>query len=487
VTDVDESLSPLFDRLIPEPAGAPNWEDALGRARAASARRRRTIIFAAAAAVLCGLATAAFAGGLGGFSAWLNGLPGTKAPGSIQRKMESLGVWNFPGPPALRQLIRVEERSATFTLYGFRNGNLVCLRLVPEGVPGSGSSTGCLSTGKLRRSTDLIIPMRGDARLRNDSDGWRQGVVTFGFAAEQVQRVEVNSDEGSSEAALAGGAFLDVLRPKSRWTRMRETVATDRAGRRQIVPIWVSTQGEPPVVRPLPAKGPSRVDRRIPGRPVLSFLRAVSAAGGFQFVDIDLSVQGKVAGVELFLATGETQKLPVRSASLAVRLQLVKLPARFAAYDRKGRVIGLLTFPDHPEWDGRPGPIPSHVALDAHTAAGEIIVRAGPYRRGGTCYSIHTTSSRLLLLRFESHRFAHCVPALRPNEVLVQGEQPVLPSATLVFGRVGRKVASVEFRLSDGSRRIVRTESGFLVLVHRHRDVAYVARDAQGTVISKSP
>jgi hypothetical protein len=50
-----------------------------------------------------------------------------------------------------------------------------------------------------------------------------------------------------------------------------------------------------------------------------------------------------VARVDVFLATGERRRAPLRDNVVIVRLPAAKLPARIVGYDRRGRAIAVET------------------------------------------------------------------------------------------------------------------------------------------------
>src|ERR671923_2897450 len=119
--DVDQRLREELDLLAPATPG-PDWDGVL---RLAGRRRRRFAVAAAVvAAAACGILVATPLGagivhGLGGFSAWLTGQPGTPASKREQRAFEEANArsWlRFPAGTQLRQLSSVSGRPTRTTV-----------------------------------------------------------------------------------------------------------------------------------------------------------------------------------------------------------------------------------------------------------------------------------------------------------------------------------------------------------------------------------
>src|SRR5207245_1573163 len=127
-------------------------------------RRPRRRLMLALAAVGFALAVGGpLAATLGGFSGWLSGEPGKPAPASAQRAFDEARkrAWSdLPTRPALRELLRARIGGRRYTLYGFRSGNAICLRL-----GGAGPVTSCVTRSELERSHDLVIPVKANASV----------------------------------------------------------------------------------------------------------------------------------------------------------------------------------------------------------------------------------------------------------------------------------------------------------------------------------
>ena len=141
--ELDQRLREELDRIT-GPVPHPDWDAVLAQAATASrpVRRRHAplvLLVAVAVAVLC-VATplgAAIASGIGGFSSWLTGEPGTPAPKSAQQAFARANARSWLGFPAgtkLRQLTSVKAAGKTVELLGFRAGGTLCLRVLVSGV-----------------------------------------------------------------------------------------------------------------------------------------------------------------------------------------------------------------------------------------------------------------------------------------------------------------------------------------------------------------
>lgn len=283
----------------------PDWFDVLGRAGVGpaanggartrepvgvgSVRRwprwlRPAVALAAAAfaAVVVALVTpvgGAITRGLGGFSDWLTGAPGQPAPAAEQRRFEVVGAraWAaFPERPELRELLRVGVGEASYTLYGFRSGNAVCLRLSVRGLRRAGPVMACAARSELERSHELVVPVKANVGLGwvGDPPQGAQALVSFGFVAADVRRVELGAGPDTrSRANVANGAFLHVLDGPRRGESMRSGVAVGRGGHLQRFRLAVMRSDEESGAEPLRPRGPAKVERAVNGGTVGWFER----------------------------------------------------------------------------------------------------------------------------------------------------------------------------------------------------------------------
>jgi hypothetical protein len=134
--DIEPGIRDELQQRVPLPdRSLADWGDALRRAGVRPRlSRRRLLIALAALGLLLGVG-GALAAALGGFSGWLSGEPGRPAPSSAQRAFDqALGAaWvGLPARPQLRLLLAARVGERHYTLYGFRSGDAVCLRLGGE-------------------------------------------------------------------------------------------------------------------------------------------------------------------------------------------------------------------------------------------------------------------------------------------------------------------------------------------------------------------
>lgn len=276
--DVDPLIRAELDEAVPAfPPEPSDWGGVLARsgelARTRRRRRRLTVVALAGAAIALLAATplgGAIARGAGGFSDWLVGTPGSPVAPEAQRDFESAA--RFPNDPELRELLRVDLDGRRFHLYGFETGNVVCLRVAVRALAGAGPEAACVSRSDLRRSGDLILPVKANLgvgqlgpveRRPTDPPTVPRYRLTFGIAAAEVDRVTVQADGGSSSAAVRNGAFLHVLEPGRRSNWARTVTAATAEGRASVVPVSIQAGGQPALATRLPLRGPATVEREV--------------------------------------------------------------------------------------------------------------------------------------------------------------------------------------------------------------------------------
>jgi hypothetical protein len=288
VIDVDPLIRDELDRLVPAPpADRADWRDV--RRRAGHTRRRRALFAAVLATSLVVSAVsplgATVSRTLGGFSDWLTGTPGTPAPENAQRMFERTNERSgarFPGNPRLHQLLRIDLAGRRFFLYGFQTRQVVCLRVAVRALEGAGPQAACVSRADLRRSGDLVLPVKANLSIghigplprdADDPPTVPRYLLAFGIAAAEVERVVVQSDAGTTPAVVGNGAFLHVLQPGRRGVWAQTIRATARGGRTSIVPISVQASGQRPLATGLKPRGPARVERELNGGTIGWFVR----------------------------------------------------------------------------------------------------------------------------------------------------------------------------------------------------------------------
>jgi hypothetical protein len=271
VIDVEPLIREELERRVPlEEPGVASWQDILRRSGETQRRRRRRLT----ATITTGAAVAALAisplGGavtraVGGFSDWLLGTPGKPTPPAVQRQFDTSSP--FPGNPRLRELLHLTLDGRRFVLYGFATRQVVCLRVAVVALAGAGPQAACVSRADLRRSHDLVLPVKANltfGHLGRLPPTLPKYVLTFGVAAHDVVSVGVQTDRGTSRAAVRSGAFLHVFRPLRRGVWARAVIARS-ATRRADVPLSVEVSGQSPLRTGLGPQGPSKVTRTING------------------------------------------------------------------------------------------------------------------------------------------------------------------------------------------------------------------------------
>jgi hypothetical protein len=268
--------------LVPERPEVAQWDDVLRRAGVTPAPRRRRRLLAAAlvAAALLGLAVSpvgtAIADGVGGFAAWIRGEPGTPASPAEQRAFEQANerTWvKFPPGTKLRRLVATEVSGTTFTLYGFRSGDDLCLRLLARGAA-SATSTECAPLHALQtaRAPAVVVVTDdgvGTTHEQPDAEGFVPSAysASYGIASDGVSKVLLHADDGTHEALLGGNAFLYVDDHPKLGTRVRSAEAVAADGSRaelglQAMPYGYFDLPAPPKGQP---QGPTRVERQVAG------------------------------------------------------------------------------------------------------------------------------------------------------------------------------------------------------------------------------
>ena len=284
MNDADAQIRNELALVLPLPRGVePDWADVVRRidSRPRNVRRPRLLLAAAAVVVAAALATvsplgAAIADGIGSFSAWLSGSPGTPATPAEQRSFEEANDRSWAGfapGTKLRRLMETDLSATQFTLYGFRSGDQLCLRLVARGGA-SGATTHCAPEHELQTATTPAFVVAADEPLGGNygaanAAGYTASrfLVTFGIASDGVKSVAVNADDGNHDALVGGNAFLYVADHPAAGTRVRHVEAVAGDGSRIALRFESSPYGmfdlsKAPVGT---VQGPSAVERRVTG------------------------------------------------------------------------------------------------------------------------------------------------------------------------------------------------------------------------------
>jgi hypothetical protein len=274
----DSSLATTLDRLVPERVVRGDW-DAIVRAASRRARRRRLVALGVAVGALAiGVSPVggAIADGVGDFSAWLRGTPGTPASDADQEAFEQANrrSWaGFPPGTKLRRLISATVAGHEVDLFGFRTGDTLCLRIVGRGLNGSPASS-CAPLAALENASTPVVVIQADHAMgfanRVPPNGEPVPAVTqatFGIVADGVEAVELAADDGTHRATVASNAFLYVAERPAVGTRVRRVFAMGADGRRIKVPFESAPFGtwDWPAPSHDRATGPSLVERKVEG------------------------------------------------------------------------------------------------------------------------------------------------------------------------------------------------------------------------------
>jgi hypothetical protein len=282
MTESELVLSELLEGLVPHRVEAAEWDDVLRRAGVARGRGRwrRPLVLALAALALAGLAVSpvgsAIADSVGGFAAWIRGEPGTPATPEEQQAFERANerTWvKFAPGTKLRRLLETKIAGTTFTLYGFRSGDDLCLRFLARGKE-TETATYCapvrvLQTGRAPAVVVATDQGIGLTDVPPDEDGYRPAAysATFGIASDGVQKVVLHGDNGTHQALLGGNAFLSVDDHPKLGARVRSAEAVAANGARAELPLQAAPFGS--LDLPAPAKGqapgPTQVERKVDG------------------------------------------------------------------------------------------------------------------------------------------------------------------------------------------------------------------------------
>jgi len=281
------SVSDALDLLVDPFDDVGDWDEIVRRALALSPdreQRPRQLRFLAATAIVV-LTTAlvvatplgaAIGRALDGFGTWVTGQPGTPASPDAQKAFQAANArsWaSFARGTELRKLLVTEASGATFTLYGFRSGGSLCLRLVVSGsVRGSTSDCAPLSALQTERTPAVVVAADepfGSVHVRPDAQGYVPEAfsATFGIASDGVKRVTVQGDAGQADALIGGNAFLYVADHPKLGARIRAVDAVAANGTRVALPFASSPFGTLALAAPPTGKvhGPSRIERHVVG------------------------------------------------------------------------------------------------------------------------------------------------------------------------------------------------------------------------------
>ena len=282
--DVEQRLRDELELLAPAVTGS-DWDSVLQLAAASRRRARRR--FAVAAAVLVAALGGIFVGtplgaaivhGLGGFSAWLTGQPGSPASREEQRAFDQANArsWlKFPAGTQLRRLATVTDDAthSKVDLLGFRSKSTLCLRVVVTGGV-RGGTLSCAPLDELRKAGAPVRVVLVDYGLGTGTKRAWYGLdryhssalqVTAGIAADGVRRVVIVDTSGRHTVPTASNAFLYVATKVDVGQRVRRIWAETDTSRIAVpfapAPFALGGGGGPRRAPP----GPTKVDRKVHG------------------------------------------------------------------------------------------------------------------------------------------------------------------------------------------------------------------------------
>jgi hypothetical protein len=282
--DVEQRLRDELDLLAPVPPG-PDWRAVLKLAADDRRRARRRFggVVAVFVAGLLGVFVAtplggAIVHGLGGFSAWLTGQPGSPVSKEEQRAFDEANArsWlHFPAGTQLRRLATVTDPAtgATVDLLGFRSKSTLCLRVAVTGGV-RGSALGCAPLDELRKAGAPVRVVLVDHGFGTGTKRAWYGLdryhafalqVTAGIAADGVRRVVVADPSGTHVVRATANAFLYVATKPDVGQRVRRIWAETDTSRIPVpfapAPFGLAGSGGPHGAAPRPTK----VERKVHG------------------------------------------------------------------------------------------------------------------------------------------------------------------------------------------------------------------------------
>lgn len=244
----DAELRGLIDLVVPRlDDEACDWADVLRRVPGRQQRRpsRRRALVAVASVALLAAVAAPFAGAIGTavrdlagtISGWVDGSPGDPAPAAAQEEFAAANeaaLLGFPTGTDLRLLASASAAGVDVSLYGFRAGDELCLRVIAAGVEGPGP-TSCVDVADVVAADGALV-VGNDLRLGD-------ATATYGFALDGVDRVDVVAGQTAAPAVVAANAFLAVSPAEGADGLVREVVAFRGSGATH-VPVAPAPMGE---------------------------------------------------------------------------------------------------------------------------------------------------------------------------------------------------------------------------------------------------
>jgi hypothetical protein len=262
-----DALAPSFDDV---PA---DWDDALRRGAQEPQRPtpRRRLAAAVAVLALLGLAASPFGQAiarhtLSELGAWLDDEPGDPASPEQQRAFEAdntASYARFPTGTRVGVLVKTDFEGQEYTLYGFRDGEALCLRLMPTRLHGDASVPAeCVPRYELERLDRPLAVLAANGVVANVEE--RCATAIYGVATDGVRSVTVERPAGSTSAAVGNNAFLSITEGRDCRSNAATSVTAIGAGgteRRIPIPQFRDRFLNRPEAHELP--GPADIERRL--------------------------------------------------------------------------------------------------------------------------------------------------------------------------------------------------------------------------------
>ena len=247
--DVEDMLRDELASLVPSYRPA-DWDAVLaiaGHTPARPVRRWAAVAaFAVTAALVVSVATplgASIVRGVGNFSSWLTGEPGTPASTKAQQAFNRANARSWIGFPAgtkLRHLTTVTDRAdgSKVELLGFRAGSTLCLRIVVSGKT-TASTRSCAPLADLRQAGSPVRVIVVDRGFGTGAKRAWYGTfhlrspalqVTAGIVADGVSKVVVRDRSGRHVLPVTANAFLYVASTPDVGQRLISISAQTHAG-----------------------------------------------------------------------------------------------------------------------------------------------------------------------------------------------------------------------------------------------------------------
>jgi hypothetical protein len=270
MTEYDARFQSALALLAAGVDKTPAWDDVVDRAGARPSFRWKAAALAMAVVATSAAVAGAFAQGflsdsLDRLSSWAGEQPGAPDPeqqAAFDRE-NAVAYARFPSGTRIGRLLHTQVGERGYTLFGFRAGQQLCLRLVPFPFPNNPSIPECVPRGELSRLGEPIAPIGGHVRSRLANGSGL--TMLYGLVSDSVESVEVLEDGRPLGFAQVGNnAFLYATRDEpGSAVRGPALALRARNGAGAAIDVPFATG---PLFRRVDAAtlpGPGRVERRL--------------------------------------------------------------------------------------------------------------------------------------------------------------------------------------------------------------------------------